>query len=70
VSVEAHVLDWDGSGAPEYGYALAIDVHEWVREQRTYSDPAALVDQIARDVERVREVCAEASEREAREAMA
>jgi len=62
VSVEAHVLDWDGAGAPEYGYELAIDVHEWIREQRTYSDPAALVDQIARDVERVREACARAPE--------
>lgn len=58
VSVEAHVLDWDGGGAPEYGYPVALDFHEWIREQRVYSDPSALVDQIARDVAETRAVCA------------
>ena len=61
VSVEAHILDWDGSGAPDYGYRLALDLHEWIREQRVYSDPAPLVAQIARDVERVREISAAAA---------
>jgi len=62
VSVEAHVLDWEGEGAPEYGYTLALDFHAWVREQRVYSEIGALVDQISRDVERVRAVCAAAGE--------
>jgi riboflavin kinase/FMN adenylyltransferase len=66
ISVEAHILDWTGAGAPDYGYRLALDIHEWVREQRVYSDPAPLVAQIARDVERVREICA-AAETPARE---
>jgi len=61
VAVEAHVLDWDGGGAPDYGYRLPLDFHEWIREQRVYSDPAALVDQIERDVLRVREACAAAA---------
>lgn len=58
VSIEAHVLDWDGSGAPDYGYPLVLEFHAWVREQRIYSTPAALATQIARDVERVRAECA------------
>jgi len=62
VSVEAHVLDWEGEGAPEYGYTLALNFHAWVREQRVYSEVNALVDQIGRDVERVRAVCAAAGE--------
>ena len=63
VVVEAHILDWDGAGAPEYGYPLALDFHGWIREQRVYSETAALVEQIARDVELVRCVCRDAGER-------
>jgi len=59
VVVEAHVLDWDGDGAPEYGYPLALDFHEWLREQRVYSEVSPLIEQIERDVQQTRAVCAQ-----------
>ena len=62
LTVEAHVLDWDGEGAPEYGYPLTLEFLAWVREQRVYTNPAALADQIARDVADIRGICAEFAE--------
>ncbi len=62
LSVEAHILDWDGASAPDYGYTLALDLHEWIREQRVYSTPTPLITQIERDVEAVRAICAQTRE--------
>ena len=50
--VEAYLLDFQGD---LYGERVALDFIAYLREQRSYPAAAALVEQIRRDVEQVRE---------------
>ncbi|HUA49759.1 MAG TPA: bifunctional riboflavin kinase/FAD synthetase [Solirubrobacteraceae bacterium] len=52
--VEAYLLDFDGD---LYGRTLRIDFLERLRGERRFDSPAALIEQMRRDVERTREVC-------------
>ncbi len=53
--LEAHLLDFDGAAHGElYGERIRVRVGELVREQRSFGSESELVEQIARDVERVR----------------
>lgn len=55
--VEAHLLDFDPSILPsEYGWPLTIELVAWVREQFRYHSLEALIEQIARDCNRVRDL--------------
>ena len=56
-TVEAHVLDFDGDLR---GRTLRIDLIEWLRGLTAFAAHDELAAQIARDVERVREVTADA----------
>ncbi|HUY06698.1 MAG TPA: riboflavin kinase [Acidimicrobiales bacterium] len=49
--VEAHLLDFDGD---LYGERLRVEITEQVRDQRRFETVEELVDQIRRDVARVR----------------
>jgi riboflavin kinase/FMN adenylyltransferase len=51
--VEAFLLGFDGN---IYGERIRIDFHHWIRDQRKFASPDALVAQLRRDVERVREL--------------
>jgi riboflavin kinase / FMN adenylyltransferase len=53
VLIEAHLLDWEGD---LYGQELHLDFLQRLRGERLFSSVDALVEQIGRDVERVREV--------------
>ena len=53
VSIETHILDFEGD---LYGRHLAIDIVERIRDERPFASVEDLCAQIARDVERVREV--------------
>jgi riboflavin kinase/FMN adenylyltransferase len=62
-AVEAHLLTRAGTrqrlpGLPEYGWALALEFVGWVRDQVRFESVGALVDQMHRDCERVREIIA------------
>lgn len=48
---EAHLIGWDGP-PEQYGWHLQADVHHWLRDQVAFDSPAALRDQIGRDLER------------------
>ena len=50
--IEAHLLDFDGE---LYGESIRVEFERWLREQRTFNSPAALVSQLNRDVEAVRD---------------
>lgn len=55
--VEAHLLDFDPSTLPgEYGWSLTIELVAWVREQVRYHALPPLIEQIARDCARVRDL--------------
>jgi riboflavin kinase / FMN adenylyltransferase len=49
--VEVYLLDFD---ADLYGETIGVEIGEMVREQRTFTDEAELVEQMRRDVEAVR----------------
>jgi riboflavin kinase/FMN adenylyltransferase len=49
--VEAFLLDWSGD---LYGDRLVLEIWQRLREERAFESEAALVDQIARDVEQTR----------------
>ena len=53
VTVEAHVLDFDGD---LYGEHVSLDFVERLRATERYTSSEALVEQIDRDVERTREL--------------
>lgn len=65
-TVEAHILDWDGSlatdpapaAAPRYDYdwPLRLALVAFLRDQARFESVAALVAQIRRDVQRVRDL--------------
>ena len=63
--VEAHLLDVgagpEGAWAPipglgEYGWSCVLELIGWVRDQVRFESPDALVAQVGRDIERVREI--------------
>jgi riboflavin kinase/FMN adenylyltransferase len=56
VRIETLLLDYQGD---LYGTYLAVDFLEWIRGQKTFAEPAALVQQIKKDVEFARLVHAE-----------
>jgi len=58
LSVEAHVLDFDGD---LYGRTLRIEFEERLREERAFSGPEALVRQVQDDIARARRVLANAA---------
>jgi riboflavin kinase / FMN adenylyltransferase len=49
--VEAHLIDFD---ADLYGRTIAVELIDWVREQRKFEGADALKYQVARDIESVR----------------
>lgn len=49
--IEAYLLDWSGD---LYGDRLVVELWQRLREERAFESEAALVDQIARDVEETR----------------
>jgi len=51
--VEAHLLDFDGD---LYGRELKLAFIERLRDERRFSGPEALIDQIGRDIQRAREL--------------
>jgi riboflavin kinase/FMN adenylyltransferase len=53
--IEAYVLDFDGD---LYGSQLRLDFLARLRGERRFEDPAALIEQMRRDVERTREIVA------------
>jgi riboflavin kinase/FMN adenylyltransferase len=55
--IEAHLLDADLS---LYGKTIRLEFGKWLRLQRKFDSPAALSEQISRDVEAVRRHAAEA----------
>jgi riboflavin kinase/FMN adenylyltransferase len=50
--VEAHLLDFAGD---LYGRAIAIELHDWLREQTRFASVDQLKHQIGRDLARVRQ---------------
>ena len=53
VTVEGHLLNFSGD---LYGRVLDVEVLDWLREQQKYPSLDALIEQLRRDVERVRSV--------------
>lgn len=53
--IEAYILDFDGD---LYGQELRLRFLERLRGERRFEDPAALIEQMRRDVQRTREVAA------------
>jgi riboflavin kinase / FMN adenylyltransferase len=53
--IEAYILDFDGD---IYGQQLRLDFLARLRGERRFEDPAALIEQMRRDVERTREIAA------------
>ncbi len=53
--IEAYVLDFDGD---LYGSRLRLRFLERLRGERRFEDPAALIEQMHRDVQRTREIAA------------
>lgn len=53
--IEAYILDFDGE---LYGQQLRLDFLQRLRGERRFEDPAALVEQMHRDVTRTREIAA------------
>lgn len=65
-TVEAYILDWAGpvaEGAAEYGWALRLEFAAYLRDQARFETINALVEQIRRDVERVRALTQRAGSR-------
>lgn len=50
--IEAHLLDFDGD---LYGASLRLEFHDWIRGQQRFGSAEALVTQLKRDVQAVRE---------------
>jgi riboflavin kinase/FMN adenylyltransferase len=53
LKVEAHLLDFDGN---LYGRTLTLDLIERIRDEERFDSAEELVEQMRRDVERVREI--------------
>jgi riboflavin kinase/FMN adenylyltransferase len=60
---EAHLIDYDGA-TDEYGWAMRIEFHDWIRDQVAFDGAEALIEQIHRDIDRVRQAIADRHRRE------
>jgi riboflavin kinase/FMN adenylyltransferase len=68
--VEAHLIGLAPAGAdrpeieglPEYGWRLRLELVAYLRDQVKFAGVPALVEQLARDVERAREIVARRAE--------
>lgn len=59
--VEVHLLDIPRDQVPGYEQALLIAFGEWIREEVRFASPEELKAQVARDVQRAREILAQPS---------
>jgi len=55
LTVEAHVLDFDGD---LYGRDIRVEFEDRLREERAFPGPEALVRQVREDIARAREILA------------
>ncbi|MHC4448062.1 MAG: riboflavin kinase, partial [Planctomycetota bacterium] len=53
---EAHLIGYEGP-SEDYGWALRLRFHDWLRDQIAYADVGRLVEQMRRDVEQVEAMC-------------
>jgi riboflavin kinase / FMN adenylyltransferase len=54
--VEVHLLDIEADRAPAYGEVILVSFQEWIRHEIRFGSPAELAAQVARDLDRVREI--------------
>ena len=54
--VEVHLLEVREDRAPGYGQTILVTFWEWIREEVRFGSPGELTAQVARDVERAREI--------------
>jgi len=57
-TIEAHIFDFDED---IYGEPLRMEFVEWIREEKSFPDPGALVQQIDRDARKARRILQEGS---------
>jgi riboflavin kinase/FMN adenylyltransferase len=57
-SIEAHIFDFDED---IYGQSMRMEFVEWIREEKSFPDPRALVQQIDRDAQKARRILQEKS---------
>jgi FAD synthase len=50
---EAHLVDFDGR-ADEYGWKIKLEIHDWLRDQIAFENAELLIEQIHRDIARVK----------------
>ena len=50
---EAHLVDFDGR-AGEYGWTIKLDINDWLRDQIAFESEGLLIEQIHRDIARVK----------------
>jgi riboflavin kinase/FMN adenylyltransferase len=50
---EAHLVNFAGR-AGEYGWTIKLEIHEWLRDQIAYENAESLIEQIHRDIARVK----------------
>ncbi|MHC4767165.1 MAG: bifunctional riboflavin kinase/FMN adenylyltransferase [Planctomycetota bacterium] len=50
---EAHLVDFDGR-AHEYGWKIKLEIHDWLRDQIAFDNAELLIEQIHRDIARVK----------------
>ncbi|MHC4082712.1 MAG: riboflavin kinase [Planctomycetota bacterium] len=50
---EAHLIDFDGR-AGDYGWTIRLQIHDWLRDQIAYENAELLIEQIHRDIARVK----------------
>ncbi len=59
--LEAHLLDWAGplaENSDEYGWPIKVSITRWLRDQVRYVSIEDLVEQIERDIQHTKQVCA------------
>lgn len=54
--LQAHILDFNDE---LYGQTGTVELLEWIRDERAFASAAELVDEIERDVARLREIVAQ-----------
>jgi riboflavin kinase/FMN adenylyltransferase len=59
--VEIHLLDVQEDRAPGYGQAVLVTFQERIRDETHFASPEALQAQVARDIQRVREILSQPS---------
>ncbi|MHC4414813.1 MAG: bifunctional riboflavin kinase/FMN adenylyltransferase [Planctomycetota bacterium] len=58
---EAHLIGFEGS-PDDYGWTMALRFHDWLRDQIAFDRVELLIDQVHRDIERVRQASGAGSE--------